>query len=100
MAKRHAIRKSSRRREPLAVLNAVLVDIDASDPASALRGEIDSRSAGSAADFEHVALRVHVKRVGMSQPFGRGHPAALSDVLAVRRMSDFSFGVAAEVGID
>src|SRR6476619_1709808 len=78
----------------------MLVEIDASHPAASGGSEVHGGTAGAAADFQDVAVRVHECLVGKAKPVASGHPTALTDVLTKGVMADFSFSAAAEVRVD
>src|SRR4029079_5306573 len=90
----HPIRQAPLRGESLAIVDYMLVDIPAVDPASTHRRQVDGRSPRARTDLQDVALRAHLKQIGEPKPRRCGHPATLANILAVGGASERSLLVA------
>jgi len=88
------------RREPRAIADAVLIDVDTGHAAITVRCEIDRGTARATADFEYFAARANTGLVGEAQPVRRGNPAALPDVLAKGVATHRGLGAARVIAID
>ena len=98
--KRHSIGDASRRGQLLPIANAVLIDVDASDPAAAACARWMAGPPEPLPTSSTWLCCAHLGLVGEPKPLGRGQPAALPDVLAEGLVPDGSLRATAEVAVD
>src|SRR4051794_19407084 len=78
----------------------MLVDVDTGHPAPSCIRQVDRGPARAAPHFEDLAIDSDAELIREVEPFARGEPAALTQILAVRLEAYGKLGLAGEVGVN